>query len=130
MPTSPRVEAPAEKDRGSPSLSRSILIENSTFYPNVLGGAEMSSWLLAKELTRRGWKVHALASTGRLDEGLRDELSSRKLEGIDGEILEAIPAGSMHLLPREGDAAPGIVRRGIQHVQEVRSLLEESIIFL
>jgi len=100
-------------------LVRTVLIQNSTFYPRVVGGAEMSSWLLARELSARGLTVHALASTGRLDEGPREGLASRTLEGISGEILEARPAGSVPLLAGDDETPPGLVRRGIHHFQQV-----------
>jgi len=96
-----------------------ILIVNSTFYPQVVGGAEMSSWLLARELTARGMHVDALASTGFLDSGSRDELTARKLDNIDGEILEASSCGHQHLLPREGDAPTGLVTRGRHHFAQI-----------
>ncbi|MFO7652745.1 MAG: glycosyltransferase family 4 protein [Candidatus Krumholzibacteriia bacterium] len=96
-----------------------VIIENSTFYPNVIGGAEVSSWLLARELSTRGLAVHALATTGRLDEGPRETLAARRLEGISGEVLEAAPAGSADLLLREGESPPHLVRRGIHHFQQV-----------
>jgi glycosyltransferase involved in cell wall biosynthesis len=100
-------------------LSHRILIVNSTFYPQVVGGAEMSSWLLARELTARGWHVDALASTGYLDEGPRDELAARELEGIDGEILEAASCGHQHLLTRDGEPVAGLVTRGRHHFAQV-----------
>ena len=68
---------------------RRILVVNSTFYPNVVGGAEMSSWLLARELTDRGYHVDALATTGYLDEGPRDALTSRRLDGIAVDLESA-----------------------------------------
>ena len=109
-----------------------VLIVNSTFYPNVVGGAEMSSWLLARELTGRGVHVDALASTGFLDEGSRDTLDVRELEGIDGEILEAASCGHQHLLAREGEPRPGLVRRGRHHFAQIhdrrwRKLAREAL---
>jgi glycosyltransferase involved in cell wall biosynthesis len=96
-----------------------ILMVNSTFYPNVVGGAEMSSWLLARELTARGHHVDALASTGYLDQGPADELASRRLEGMGGEILEARSCGRQHLLAREGEPRPGLATRGLHHFSQV-----------
>ena len=109
-----------------------VLIVNSTFYPNVVGGAEMSSWLLARELTGRGVHVDALASTGFLDEGSHDTLDVRELEGIDGEILEAASCGHQHLLAREGEPRPGLVRRGRHHYAQIhdrrwRKLAREAL---
>ncbi len=96
-----------------------VLIVNSTFYPQVVGGAEMSSWLLARELTARGMHVDALASTGFLDTGSRHELTARSLDNIDGEILEASSCGHQHLLPRDGDMPLGLVAKGRHHFAQV-----------
>jgi len=100
-------------------VSRRLLIVNSTFYPQVVGGAEMSTWLLARELSARGHHVDALATTGYLDEGPRDALAARRLDGISGEILEAASAGRQHLLARPGAPAPGLWTRGRHHFQQV-----------
>ncbi|HOX24689.1 MAG TPA: glycosyltransferase family 4 protein [Candidatus Krumholzibacteria bacterium] len=100
-------------------MSLRVLIANSTFYPQVVGGAEMSTWLLARELSARGVHVDALATTGFLDAGPRDTLASRRLDGIAGEILEAASGGRQHLLARPGEAAPGLVTRGLHHFQQV-----------
>jgi glycosyltransferase involved in cell wall biosynthesis len=100
-------------------VSLRVLIVNSTFYPAVVGGAEMSTWLLARELTARGHHVDGLASTGYLDEGPRDELSARRLTGIGGEIFEARSAGHQHLLAREGELSPGLLRKGRHHFAQV-----------
>jgi glycosyltransferase involved in cell wall biosynthesis len=96
-----------------------ILIVNSTFYPRVVGGAELSTWVLARALSERGHRVDALATTGRLDEGPRQELAPRRLDGISGEILEAASGGRQHLLARAGEAQAGILTRGLHHFQQV-----------
>ncbi len=96
-----------------------ILMVNSTFYPAVVGGAEMSSWLLARQLSGRGHRVDALASTGYLDVGPRQELAARELEGLSGEVLEAASAGHQHLLPRQGAGRAGILQRGRHHFAQV-----------
>jgi len=100
-------------------MSLRVLVVNSTFYPAVVGGAEMSTWLLARELSGRGHHVDALATTGYLDAGPRRDLAARRLEGISGEILEAASAGHQHLLAREGEPQPGVLQRGRHHFAQV-----------
>lgn len=95
------------------------LIVNSTFYPHVVGGAEVATWLLARALSAAGVEVHALATTGYLDEGPRRSLAARRLDGLGGEILEAASSGHQHLLPREGESRPGLIQRGRHHFSQV-----------
>lgn len=113
-------------------MSARVLLVNSTFYPKVVGGAEMSTWLLARELSARGHEVHALATTGYTDEGPTEELSVRSVEGMSGEVLEARSAGRQNLLHREGESRPGLLTRGLHHFQQVhdrrwRALTEEAL---
>lgn len=96
-----------------------VLIVNSTFYPQVTGGAEMSTWLLARELSARGVQVDVLATTGYLDVGPRDDLDVRRIEGVSGEVHEAASSGHQHLLEREGDGRPGLMTRGLHHFSQV-----------
>ena len=56
-----------------------ILIQNSVFYPNVIGGAEHSSWLLSLRLSERGHRVDAVATTG-VRRGVKDSFSVRTLD--------------------------------------------------
>lgn len=100
-------------------MTRRVLIVNSTFYPQVVGGAEMSTWLLARELSARGLHVDALATTGYLDVGPRDALAERRLDGISGTILEARSGGRQHLLARAGEQRPGLLTRGLHHFAQV-----------
>jgi glycosyltransferase involved in cell wall biosynthesis len=96
-----------------------VLIVNSTFYPQIVGGAEMSTWLLARALTARGVHVDVLATTGYRDVGPRDELAARRLEGVSGTIFEAQSGGRQHLLARAGEQRPGLVTRGLHHFAQV-----------
>jgi hypothetical protein len=75
-----------------------ILVQNNVFYPNVIGGAEMSSWLLAVELTRRGWEVDAMATTGRHGRGT--EITTRPIPQCDGVVYEAPGTGLVDLYVR------------------------------
>jgi glycosyltransferase involved in cell wall biosynthesis len=103
-----------------------ILIQNNVFYPKVIGGAEMSSWLLAVELTKRGWEVDAMATTGRHGRGR--EISTRTIPGASGTVYEAPGTGLMDLYV---DVAPpatsNIVVRGIHHFSQIRSLRWENL---
>ena len=110
-------------------MSLRILMVNSTFYPNVVGGAELSSWLLARELTARGHHVDALATTGYLDQGPRRELAARRLDGIDGEILEAASGGHQHLLARDGEPQPGLITRGRHHFAQIHDGRWRKLVF-
>jgi glycosyltransferase involved in cell wall biosynthesis len=103
-----------------------ILIQNNVFYPKVIGGAEMSSWLLAVELAKRGWEVDAMATTGRHGRG--KEISTRPIPGASGLVYEAPGTGLMDLYV---DGAPpatsNIVVRGIHHFSQIRSLRWENL---
>ena len=103
-----------------------ILIENNVFYPNVIGGAEMSSWLLAVELTRRGWEVDAMATTGR--HGRSREISQRPLPETTGTVYEAPGTGLVDLFVDGGPPiAPNILVRGIHHFSQIRSIRWEQL---
>jgi glycosyltransferase involved in cell wall biosynthesis len=97
-----------------------VLIQNSIFHPNVIGGAEISSYLLAEQLAARGWQVDALATSGRRDgaPGLVD----RPLGDTGGRVYEA-PSGGLYDLYRDGGPAPapGLLIRGLHHFAAVHS---------
>ena len=103
-----------------------ILIQNNVFYPRVIGGAEMSSWLLAVELTKRGWDVDAMATTGQHGRGRK--ISTRPIPGAGGLVYEAPGSGLMDLyVDGAPPAAPNILVRGIHHFLQIRSLRWESL---
>jgi glycosyltransferase involved in cell wall biosynthesis len=103
-----------------------ILIQNNVFYPKVIGGAEMSSWLLAVELTKRGWEVDAMATTGR--HGRSREISTRPIPGGQGTVYEAAATGLVDLyVDGAPPAAPSILVRGIHHFSQIRSLRWEHL---
>ncbi|RKZ19919.1 hypothetical protein DRQ50_01130, partial [bacterium] len=97
-----------------------ILVQNSIFFPNVIGGAEISSHLLALQLAQRGWQVDALATSGRRDGPAG--LSTRPLGDTGGQVFEATSAGFYDLYRDGGPApAPGILIRGLHHFAAVHS---------
>lgn len=97
-----------------------VLIQNSVFYPNVIGGAEISSHLLGQELRRRGVAADAVASTGRHGGGA--ELTERPTADGLGVVFEAPAHGLCDLLPDEGPAGrPSLVRRSLNHLASVHS---------
>lgn len=97
-----------------------VLIQNSVFYPNVIGGAEISSHLLGQELRRRGVAADAVASTGRHGGGT--ELTERPTADGLGVVYEAPAHGLCDLLPDEGPAGrPSLVRRSLNHLTSVHS---------
>ncbi|RKZ12941.1 hypothetical protein DRQ53_05280 [bacterium] len=103
-----------------------VLIQNSVFYPQVIGGAEMSSWLLAVELTRRGWEVDAMATTGYHGRG-RD-LVTRPIPEASGNVYEAPGSGLIDLfVDGAPPAAPNLLVRGIHHFSQIRSLRWEQL---
>lgn len=104
--------------KGRPLVER-VLIVNSTFFPQVVGGAEVSTLLLARGLTARGVHVDVLTTTGFLDAGPRESLAERSLEGIGGMIYEAASCGHQNLLARDGEARPGLLKRGRHHFAQV-----------
>lgn len=96
-----------------------ILIQNGVFYPNVIGGAEHSSWLLSLRLSERGHHVDAVATTG-FRRGPQHELADRGLEGLSGRVFEAPSHGSVDILT-DGQPPANILRKTIHHAQNVRS---------
>jgi len=97
-----------------------ILIQNSLFYPNLSGGAEKSTYLLARELTARGHEIDVLATTGKRD-GNRHALTVRTVEGIKGQVFEAPASGMYHdLVPSEA-TAPSLITRGLHHALNIHS---------
>ena len=103
-----------------------VLIQNSVFYPKVLGGAEMSSWLLAVELTRRGWEVDAMATTG--NHGRASTISTRPIPEANGVVFESPGSGLVDIfVDGAPPAEPNILVRGLHHFSQIRSLRWERI---
>jgi len=100
-----------------------VLLANSAYHPRLLGGAEFSTWALARGLSARGHEVHVLATTARRDEGPRDELTSRESEGLSGQVLEASAGGWQDLLLREDETRPGLLRRGLHQFSQIHQRL-------
>jgi len=93
-----------------------ILLQNSLFYPNLVGGAEHSTLLLARELSARGHEVDVLCSSGRPDGPT--ELTGSRVEGIAGTVYAARSAGTLPLVAGDGPV-PGIVPKAIHHGRNV-----------
>lgn len=91
-----------------------VMLENSLFHPNWIGGAETVALLLARELSARGVAVDVLATTGRRDAPPR--LAARTVPGVSGTVYEAPPAGLYDLLPAPGRPAPGLPVRAAHHL--------------
>ena len=105
---------------GPSVLSMKILIQNSIFYPQVIGGAELSTHLLGQELRRRGMAADAVASTGR--HGRDRHLTTRPTDDGLGTVYEAAAHGLCDLLPDDGTSTePGFLTRGLNHFALVHS---------
>lgn len=96
-----------------------ILIQNSVFYPNVIGGAEHSSWMLSLRLSARGHQVDAVATTG-VRRGPANTLASRSLDGLSGRVHEAPSHGAIDILV-DGQAPASLPRKALHHAQNVHS---------
>lgn len=111
-----------------------ILLQNSLWWPQVIGGAEISTHLLGVELRRRGHGADAVAATGFCGRG---GLVSRPTEDKLGTVYEGPGHGLIDLLA-EGDApSPGILKsilkKGLHHFIAVSSprwerLFSEAIV--
>lgn len=95
-----------------------ILLVNSVFHPQQIGGAEEVALRLARALTARGHAVDVLATTGR--RGGRWQLAERTVEGIDGTVREAPFVGLYDLLDGGGATAPLPVRAA-HHAMQARA---------
>lgn len=103
-----------------------ILIQNSIFFPQVIGGAEISSHLLGQELRRRGLACDAIASTGRTGRG--SQVETRPTEDGLGTVFEASAHGFCDLLPLENSQSqPGFLTRSLNHLSMVYSRRWHSI---
>ena len=97
-----------------------ILIQNSVFFPQVIGGAEISSHLLGMVLRARGLSVDAVASTGICGSG-RDLTTRPTADGL-GTVYEAPAHGLCDFMPTDDVASqPGLVKRGLHHFASVHS---------
>jgi glycosyltransferase involved in cell wall biosynthesis len=97
-----------------------ILIQNSLYYPRVIGGAEISSHLLGQELRRRGIEADAVASTGKHGRG--NQLNRRPTADGLGTVYEADAHGLCDLWSENGpEPRAGFLVRGANHLGMVHS---------
>ena len=97
-----------------------ILLQNTLFFPHVIGGAEISTHLLGEELRRRGLKVDAVASTGRRGRGRT--VTTRPTADSLGTIYEAPAHGLCDPFPAIGGSRrPNLLMRGLNHLAGVYS---------
>ncbi len=97
-----------------------LLIQNSLFYPRIIGGAEISSHLLGMELRRRGIAADAVASTGRC--GNEKQLTTRPTADGLGTVFEAAAHGYCDLLPAEDSTGKdSFILRSLNHFSSVSS---------
>ena len=97
-----------------------ILLQNSLFFPDLIGGAERVVWELARRLSAKGHEVDVLTSTGKRGRG-RPVLREREVEGVAGRVFEGPSAGLVDVLPAPDTPPPGILARGIHHFLNVHS---------
>ncbi len=97
-----------------------ILLQNSVFFPNVIGGAELSSHLLGQELRQRGLSVDAVATTGR--RGGERRLTTRPTADGLGRVFEAPSHGFWHIYENDGlPPQPNVLVRALHHFSSVSS---------
>lgn len=97
-----------------------LLIQNSLFFPNIIGGAEISSHLLGMELRKRGIEADGVASTGQCGGG--KTLTTRPTADDLGTVYEAPSHGYCNLLPNENSTGSGgILLRSLNHFSSVFS---------
>ncbi len=101
-----------------------VLVQNSLWWPQVIGGAEISSHLLGRELRRRGLRADAVASTGRTTG--QDGLRIRPTDDGLGTVFEAPAHGLYDFFPTE-EARSGILTRGLNHFAAVHSSRWEKL---
>ncbi len=98
-----------------------ILIQNSLFYPRIIGGAEISCHLLGAELRRRGHEVDAVAGTGLRGRGRT--LSTRPTADGLGTVYEAASHGLIDpFVTGASPRRPGVLLRGLNHFAGIYSL--------
>ncbi|MGD9546307.1 MAG: glycosyltransferase family 4 protein [Candidatus Krumholzibacteriia bacterium] len=95
-----------------------ILLQNSLYWPDLVGGAEQCTMLLARLLRERGHRVDILSTSGR--HGRSGELSeSPDVDGA-GRVFKGDSHGLYDLIDL-GDRRPGILVRGLHHYAAVHS---------
>ncbi|MHB8079305.1 MAG: glycosyltransferase [Candidatus Krumholzibacteriia bacterium] len=101
-----------------------ILLVNSVFHPQQIGGAEAVVLHLSRAFTARGHAVDVLATTGR--RAGRWRLAERTVEGVAGTVREAPFVGLYDLLDDGGRPAPLPVR-AVHHTMQARAAAWERL---
>ena len=103
-----------------------ILIQNSVCFPNVIGGAEISSHLLGMELRRRGLEVDAVATTGK--RGGSSRFTTRPTEDGLGRVYEAPSHGFVDIFGEDGlPPQAAFPLRAAHHLSSVHSRRWEGL---
>ena len=97
-----------------------ILLQNSLFYPRVIGGAEISTYHLARQLSRRQLAIDCLATTGQRSGD--SVLTTRTLEGVQGRVFEASSSGLCDFYSADQTLPDhGLLIKGLHHLSMVHS---------
>ncbi len=95
-----------------------ILLQNSLFWPDMAGGAERSTLLMARELSGRGHHVDVVCTTGRRGSG---PLRTREAEGISGLIHAAPSHGLYDILRAPGAPRHRLPVKALHHLANIDS---------
>ena len=95
-----------------------ILLQNSLYWPDMVGGAEQCTLLLARILRERGHRVDVLSTSGRHGRG--GDLSESADPDGRGRVFKGDSHG-LYDLVGVGDRRPGILVRGLHHYAAVHS---------
>ena len=97
-----------------------ILMQNSIFFPKVIGGAEIVTHLVGNELRRRGWRADAVGTTGV--RGGPSLVSTHPTEDGLGTVFEAPSHGLCDIYGQDGvPDQPGFLVRGLHHFYSISS---------
>ena len=101
-------------------------MQNSIFFPKVIGGAEIATHLVGNELRRRGWAADAVGTTGI--RGGKPEITTHPTEDGLGTVFEAPSHGLCDIYGEDGvPPQPGFVVRGLHHFASISSSRWQNI---
>jgi len=95
-----------------------ILLQNSLFWPDLAGGAERSTLLLAKALSEEGHHVDVFCTTGRRGSG---GFELRDAEGVSGHVFAGPSQGLYDILPEPGTIEPSLPAKALHHLANIHS---------